>query len=117
MTLGKRLKALREIKGWSLRHVEENSKISNGYLNLLENDKVKDPSPHILCKLAETYEVPYTELMELAGYVPPSNERKKVTGIAARIIGQLEPDELEDVLKYIEFLRSKRAPKKKRYNE
>ena len=113
MTLGKRLRALREMKGWSLRHVEEISKISNGYLNLLENDKVKDPSPHFLYKLAKVYEVPYAEIMKLAGYVPPSDKRKKISGIAANIIGQLEQDELERVLEYIEFLRSRRATKQR----
>ena len=63
------IKELRSAKGFSLRQVEKKSGISNAYLSQLENGKIEKPSPHILYKLAEVYEVSYENLMKLAGYI------------------------------------------------
>ena len=59
-TLGEELKELRETRGMTLREVEQKSGISNGYLTQLENNKIKEPSPNILYKLSEVYDVPYS---------------------------------------------------------
>src|SRR5260370_25007072 len=72
-SLGEELKRLRELKGWSLRQVEEktNNKVSNSYLSQLESGAVKEPSPNVLYALAKVYGVSYPALMTLAGYVVP----------------------------------------------
>src|SRR6266404_3705085 len=72
-SLGEELKRLRALKGWSLRQVEEKTKgkVSNSYLSQLESGLVKEPSPNVLYELAKVYDVPYTHLMRLAGYVVP----------------------------------------------
>jgi len=68
MTLGQFLKEARLAKRMSLRDVEKETDISNGYLSQLESDKIKQPSPIHLHKLAKLYDRDYSELMRLAGY-------------------------------------------------
>lgn len=108
-TLGQFLKDAREKQGLSLRAVEKVTGISNSYLSQLEGDKIKQPSPTLLHKLCELYEVPYSTVMELAGYPttntdsPPSGARR----IAARL-SQITSEEEEALVEYLEFLRSRR---------
>jgi HTH-type transcriptional regulator, competence development regulator len=70
--LGRQLREVRELRGWSLKRVADPSRISAAYLQKLERGDVKDPSPHILHRLSKTLDIPYTDLMRLAGYVVPS---------------------------------------------
>lgn len=72
MSLGKQLRKGRSRAGKSLREVERETGISNGYLSQLESGSVKQPSPVHLHKLSEAYQLDYGELMRSAGYVPPS---------------------------------------------
>lgn len=111
--LGEELKRLRAIKQVSLRDVEEAIGISNAYLSQLERSEAKQPSPHWLYKLANYYTVPYESFMTLAGYI----DEEKVAAGARRPLSTLErmlmsanlqPDEESEVLKYVEFVTSKR---------
>lgn len=52
MTLGKRLKYLRNERNLSLRKLAHEAGISPSYLSHLETDKVSNPSLEILCKLS-----------------------------------------------------------------
>ena len=110
--LPKALKKLRAVKGMSLRQVELKTGVSNSYLCQLENGKIKEPSPHILRKLARVYDVDLIDLMKLAGYHKEETEEnvyKKITTNAIYdTICCLNDYEKEDVLEYIEFIRSKR---------
>lgn len=107
-TLGQELYRLRKLKGWTLREVEEKTqkKVSNSYLYQIENDNVKEPSPHILYELASVYDVEYAALMKLAGFVVPGLNSKG-TSIAFSALN-LSKDEEEKVLDFVEFLRMKR---------
>lgn len=135
MTLGETLKRARQAKTMSLRQVEKAAQISNGYLSLLESDDVKQPSPHHLLRLAETYELDYAELMALAGYpVPRLGHHGELPAAVPRGAGlqgartyrssslkigrhetpsfgegDLTPEEREKVEEYIAFLRSRRG--------
>src|SRR5579862_8774620 len=116
-TLGQELARLRKLKGWTLREVEEKSqrKVSNSYLYQLENDNVKEPSPHILYELSGVYHVEYAALMELAGFVMPRSKGKSPsTASVAFSALNLSGKEEEEVLDFIEFLRRK---KRKRTDE
>jgi len=107
-TLGERLKQLRHIRGWTLREVEQNTGISNGYLSQLENDSIKKPSPHFLNKLANAYKVPYESLLKLAGYlIQQKQSNPKASGTAFSLFKDLNSEEQEELLRYLEFLRSK----------
>lgn len=117
-SLGGYLLMRRQLKRMSLREVQENSGgvVSNAYLSQLENGHTARPSPHILHALAEVYEVPYVTLMEKAGYLsasvvstmPGTTQRiHRGRAAATRAVEDLTPEEEEELLKYLAFLRSK----------
>jgi transcriptional regulator with XRE-family HTH domain len=112
--LGALLAELRRAKGLSLRQVEEatGNAVSNAYLSQLEKGKIKKPSPNVLHSLAEVYVVPYEALMEKAGYLMPAKD--KASGPRRRLavfaIDDLTAEEEEELLKYLAFLRTRKAP-------
>ena len=116
-TLGETLRLTRKLKGLSLREVEERTGISNAYLSQLETGKAENPSPHVLHKLSEVYDVPYESLMKAAGYLvkpgPKSGPPKRPSAIQAALMSaKLTPEEEKKVAEFIEFLRSQwRRPK------
>jgi transcriptional regulator with XRE-family HTH domain len=71
-TFGAYLRDLRRARRLTLREVEERSGVSNSYLSQVENGHISQPSPQMLQKLAEAYEVPYEHLMARAGYIRPA---------------------------------------------
>src|SRR4051794_36949965 len=75
--LGERLRQVRTMRGWSLREAAEKADISPAYLQKLESAQVQNPSPHVLHALAEQLRMPYSSLMELAGYVVPSDSDER----------------------------------------
>ncbi len=112
--LGQELRRLRMLKGTSLREVEKATGVSNAYLSQLENGKTDNPSPRVLHKLASHYGVPYTRLMEVAGYLQPSISGKTRGGSvdnlqAALMSANLTEEEEQTVAHFIQFLRAQRA--------
>lgn len=107
MDLGKFLRLMRQEKGLSLRDVEKLCGVSNGYLSLLENGKVDAPSPHILHKLAAAYGIATEQLMDRAGYLTDDKVAFDDHGILSEI-ADLTAGEIEQVLSYARFIRSKR---------
>ena len=77
-SLGEHLQSLRLMlkEKKSVRQVAEDTGISNAYLSQLERSVTKNPSPHVLHKLAEYYQVPYETLMIAAGYMKPVGKDK-----------------------------------------
>lgn len=111
ISLGEYLAAVRGDRKWSLRQVEEATKkeVSNAYLSQLENNKIKQPSPHILYSLAELYGVDYTSLMEKAGYLKQANSRPdgERHGRAVTFSDlNLTPEEESELLRFLRFMRS-----------
>jgi transcriptional regulator with XRE-family HTH domain len=110
-TLGKYLAELRQGRGLTFRDLEEKSGISNGYLNLLEHDRIKRPSHETLFKLANFFGVPLSSLMKLAGY---STEATDSSGqdldreLAAALLGGLTREELDRVRDFVGYLRVER---------
>src|ERR1700730_18566239 len=72
--LGDQLRAVRKVRGLSLKAVAGPAEISTAYLQKLEGGDVQQPSPHVLHRLAEVLEIPYGTLMQLAGYVIPAQD-------------------------------------------
>jgi HTH-type transcriptional regulator, competence development regulator len=110
--LGTLLRQLRELGGKSLRDVEEDTgkEISNAYLSQLERGVAENPSPHLLHKLADYYEVPYETLMVAAGYVEsqaPGQPSVRPSSLEVLLkSAKLTPPEEEEVKKFVRFLRS-----------
>lgn len=112
--LGQIIKKARTDLRLSQRDVEEatGKEVSNAYLSQLESGKITKPSPHILYSLANALAVPYETLMERAGYILPSAEKKENTkhGRAATFaVDNLTADEESALLEYLAFLRSKKG--------
>ena len=119
-TLGGLLRQRRGELGLSLRDVEQQTGLSNGYLSLLEHDKVKQPKPPVLHKLAEAFGLPYTQLMGLAGYVATldekhearSNHRPVVAFKGAEKLSLEQRDEVQDFINFkLRQLQRKRRQK------
>ena len=106
-TLGAMLRRCRDANALTLRDVEERTGLSNGYLSLLENDKVRQPKPPVLYKLAEALGASYPELMERAGYVPtgdpPSDRNPARPVIAFKGAEKLTPAQRNEVQDFIDF--------------
>ncbi len=66
--INEHLAKLRRERGMSLTQVVVKTAISGSYIYLLETKDII-PSPDKLRKLAKAYQVPYVELMEVAGYL------------------------------------------------
>ena len=110
-TLGQYLAELRQGRGLTFRDLEQNSGISNGYLNLLEHDRIKRPSPETLFKLANFYGVPFSSLMQLAGYpTEPSDDSgpNRNRELAAALLEGLTREEMERVRDFVGYLRVER---------
>jgi transcriptional regulator with XRE-family HTH domain len=68
---GKTFRTLRDAAGLTLRQAEAQSGVSNGYISLIEHDRIKEPSPHAIYALARVYGVDYWRLMRFVGYPVP----------------------------------------------
>lgn len=109
--LGDRLRQVRTMRGWSLRETAAKADISSAYLQKLERGQVNNPSPNVLYGLADKLNVPYSELMKLAGYVVPRDARgRKPLGpnVLAQALSSedLTEEEAEELAKYLAWFRS-----------
>ncbi|MCW2995668.1 MAG: transcriptional regulator, family [Conexibacter sp.] len=113
ITLGDRLRAVRNVRGLSLRAAADPAGISPAYLQKLESGVVASPSPHALFGLAGVLDVEYGELLSLAGYpVPgePPTTPSRVPTLIADALGSepLDDDEARQLAEYLAFLRHQR---------
>ena len=68
MTLGKKIRALRDELGMSQAQLATQAQLSQGYLSQLENDEVQNPSAAVIFRLARALHVDPRILMQAAGY-------------------------------------------------
>jgi transcriptional regulator with XRE-family HTH domain len=125
-TLGSELRNLRRMRGLSLKAVADPAGVSAPYLQKLERDGVDSPSPHRLHALARVLGVEYADLLLLAGYplpeassgdVPPGRRPSRsragaLTSAKGSLLrrafqseDQVSDDELEQLARYLAFLR------------
>lgn len=74
MSFYEQLKQFRKRKGYTIREVSDRSGVSAAYISQLENGNRGVPSPDILLKLSEGLNIPYAELMRIAGYLEECRE-------------------------------------------
>ena len=111
-SLGSTIKDARKNLGLTLMQVEDMVGISNAYLSQLENDKIKNPSVNILSKLSSLYKVPLKTLLSDANMIDKKvvKQEEENLGFAQKIAFSAEnltEDERKDVLRYLEFVKSK----------
>jgi len=68
MTLGKKIRALRDELGMSQAQLSAHGGLSQGYLSQLENDEVQNPSAAVIFRLARALHIDPRVLMKAAGY-------------------------------------------------
>jgi transcriptional regulator with XRE-family HTH domain len=114
ISLGQFLAAIREKRKLTLREVEEGTEkeVSNAYLSQIESGKIKQPSANILSKLAEFYKIDFLHLMEVAGYVAPSDKSGsgKKHGRNVALFTDLDPtpEEQAALVEHLQYLRWKK---------
>jgi hypothetical protein len=109
----------------TLREVEEagEGRVSNAYVSQLETGKIVRPSPAILHCLAEVYDTRFPDgsggshyfekMMELAGHLTCEPKQRSVRRgrLPAFEKEQLTPEEEDELLKYLAFLRMRKGRK------
>lgn len=113
LTLGQYLASIRDDRDLTLRQVEEatNKEVSNAYLSQIETGKIQQPSPNVLHALANIYNIDYTQLMEIAGYITHTKPRKqhqrhgRVPTFAEH---HLTPEEESELMDYLKFIRGRK---------
>ena len=110
ISLGTFLRTARDQKQLSLRDVERATDISNAYLSQIEGNKIKQPSPNILHKLCEIYEVSYNDALQLAGFPVPTDDPETGQRIGLKpTIGPITEEEEKALIEYLAFLRSRHS--------
>lgn len=99
---GKYFQQLREAKNLTLRDVAKQVDVASGYLSQIETEKIKQPSPNLLFKLAEVYGVSYENLMEKVGYPVPKSKA------ISHKLGNLTKEEETEMLEYLSFIRKRK---------
>lgn len=108
-SIGGVLKQAREVRQLSAGDAARAAGISPAYLNRLENDAVKKPSPHVLHQLSEALNVPYNDLLQLSGYPLPDEPKRNVAHtIGSALFADLTDDERDELLEYLAWYRTRR---------
>ena len=108
-SIGVVLRRAREVRQLSAGDAARAAGISPAYLNRLENDAVKKPSPHVLHQLSEALTVPYAALMRLSGYrVPGATDPDAGGTVSSALFADLTDDERDDLLEYLAWYRARR---------
>jgi HTH-type transcriptional regulator, competence development regulator len=108
-SIGVVLRQAREVRQLSAGDASRAAGISAAYLNRLENDAVKKPSPHVLHRLSEVLHVPYADLLQLSGYpLPEEPDRSAADGIGAALFADLTDEERDELLEYLAWYRARR---------
>lgn len=113
-TLGSELARIRQLRGTSLKGVGDAAGMSPTYLQRLERDEITNPSPNKLHALGEALDVPYVELMKLAGYVVPRegvpvSESLSRGPLAHALFSEnLTDEEIAALTEYLAFRRSRK---------
>ncbi len=92
--LGRRLRTLREIKGWTQQELGDRSDVNYKYLGEIERGK-QNPSFNILLKIAASLGV---ELMEFFRLEPEISDRQEIESRIIEVVKFLPDDELHRVL-------------------
>ena len=67
--LAKKLKTLREDRGWSQAKLAMLSGVTRSHISVIELGRIKNPRSDVLIKLAQAVKVPVGEFFAAAGYI------------------------------------------------
>lgn len=109
-TLGEYISEHRNKKRFSVRKLAELAQISHTEVHRIENGERANPSPSILKALSGPLDVPYDELMKVAGYLEQCDSKNN-HDVRIKHIDTLTSSEIEEVNSFIEFLLVRRNKK------
>lgn len=130
MSLGDFIKEKRSAKDMSQRDLAAKADLSNAEISRIEAGIRKDPSPAVLKALAKALDVPMSEMLQQAGVIERGEQivqdilekvgdmpisalsqqaTSQMDNVPVITVDDLSPDEIEDVKKYIQFIKSKRS--------
>lgn len=75
-SFGSYLKQVREQKNWSINQLADLADISTSQISRIENGKRGVPKPQTIEKIARALQVPYSEMMDRAGYLRPEENEQ-----------------------------------------
>lgn len=118
--LGRVLLEARMARDWSLRAAARALELNPMQLSRLERGASKRPSPHTLYQLGRVLDLPYADLMRLAGYATPTgsgdeavssraDEALGAEGLLLRAAAPFTEDELEAMLAFLRFYRERNS--------
>jgi len=107
--LSKYLREKRLDLGLTLRKVEDLTGISNAYISQVENAKIIQPTPKILRKLSDCYELSYPRLLEMAGHPIISNSSSTIQFKTSSRLIDITADEEKELTEYLTFIRRRRT--------
>jgi transcriptional regulator with XRE-family HTH domain len=111
MTFGEKLKQIRKSKGLGVNQLALKSGVSASQISRFENGKRKDPQMDTAKKLAKALDVSVSELI---GNGDSQNVKENgPTLVAAHLDDDVSEEDMEDILKYIEFRKNNPLGKKK----
>lgn len=115
LTLGEKLRLLREQKKWTLSEFAAKSDVSISYLSEIERGNVY-PAVHTLKKLSEVIDVTLQDLIGMEGILGnklrmlrdeqglTQSELAKQAGVSAGLVGQIEQGKVQPSLQTVERL-------------
>lgn len=108
MTFGEKLKNFRESKGLGVNQLALKSGVNASQISRFENGKRKDPQMDTVKKLAKALDVSVSELIGNG-----DTKETAPTLVAAHLDDDVSEEDMEDILKYIEFRKNNPLRKKK----
>lgn len=110
--LPKKLKALRDERGWFQKHVADKLNIKSNTLSGYENG-TRSPDPEMLVRIAELYNVSVDYLLGREGNPLDYYKNKIVTefpdiDLMFRDMENLSADDMKEVYEYIKFKKSQK---------
>ncbi len=118
MSLGERIKELREEKRISIRELGRRTDVSGMHISNIEKGKV-NASPELVAKIAEVLEANADELLHLADRVDPEvvdviQKNPLAVPSFLRAAKDLSPEEWEKMQAYLNRMTGKKTPKGKK---
>jgi putative transcriptional regulator len=102
-------KRMRE-NGWNQTDLARAAKISRQTVSTLLN-RIQAPTPETLQRIANALNEPVENLYRLEGLLPPENKRKIAEQVLGYKLSELDEEELEQVIDYVEYLYNKKDRK------
>lgn len=108
--IGERIRVLRLGKGWSISELADKANVAKSYISSMERDIQKNPSIHMLEKVAEALEVPVDAIL----HAPEREPKERLNDDWLELVREAMASGVtkEQFREYLEFNRWKRTHNK-----